>query len=343
MSDSTPLLPWKARATISLLSLLFDASSRSNGTVNRRLFNFFSLNASPNSTPVNGVSTKDITVNTENNVWFRLFTPTVAGEVAGEVTGDGGATKTTSLPVIIYFHGGGFSFLSPSSIYHDALCRRLCREVFAVVVSVNYRLTPEHRYPSQYDDGEAVLKFLEENKTVLPENADVSKCFLAGDSSGANLAHHLTVRVCKAGLREIRIIGLVSIQPFFGGEERTEAEIKLDGSPLVSMARTDWWWKVFLPEGSNRDHGAVNVSGPNAEDLSGLDFPETIVFIGGFDPLNDWQKRYYNWLKKCGKKAELIEYPNMVHVFYIFPDLPESTQLIMQVKDFISKVSNSRL
>ncbi|XP_024642410.1 probable carboxylesterase 18 [Medicago truncatula] len=236
-----PLLSWKPRATISLLSFLTDACCRSNGTFNRRLFNFFIRKSSPNATPVNGVSIKDITVNSENNVWFRLFTPTVGGEVVG----DGGATKTTSLPVVIFFHGGGFTYLCPSSIYYDAFCRRLCREISVVVVSVNYRLTPEHCYPSQYEDGEAVLKYLEENKMVLPENADVSKCFLAGDSAGANLAHHLAVRVCKEGLQEIRIIGLVLIQPFFGGEEQTEAEIKLEGSPLVLMERTDWWWKVF--------------------------------------------------------------------------------------------------
>lgn len=213
-----------------------------------------------------------------------------------------------------------------------------------VVVSVNYRLTPEHRYPSQYDDGEEVLKFLDENKTVLPENADVSKCFLAGDSAGANLAHHVAVRVCKAGLQNIQVVGLISIQPFFGGEERTESEVRLEGSPLVSMARTDWMWKVFLPEGSDRDHGAANVSGPNSEDLSGLDFPDTLIFVGGFDPLNDWQKRYYDWLRKNGKEVQIIEYPNMIHAFYVFPDLPESSQLISQVKDFINKkrVSNSK-
>jgi acetyl esterase/lipase len=186
-----------------------------------------------------------------------------------------------------------------------------------------------------------VLKFIDENRHVLPENANVSKCFIAGDSAGANIAHHVAVRVCKAGLRNVRVIGLVSIQPFFGGEERTEAEIRLEGSPLVSMARTDWLWKVFLPEGSDRDHGAANVSGLNGEDLSGLDYPDTLVFVAGFDPLNDWQKRYYDWLKKCGKNCELIEYPTMIHAFYIFPNLPESTQLILQVKNFINRVYNN--
>ncbi|XP_029124696.1 probable carboxylesterase 18 isoform X1 [Cajanus cajan] len=323
-----PFLPWKTRISLSFLSTISDAARRSNGTVNRRLMNFLDRKASPNQTPVNGVSSKDVTVDATRNLWFRLFTPSAA------------AAAVSTLPVVVFFHGGGYAFLSPDSYAYDAVCRRFCRRVPAVVVSVNYRLTPEHRYPSQYDDGEDVLKFLEENRAVLPENADLSKCFLAGDSAGANLAHHVAVRVAKSGLREIRVVGLVSIQPWFGGEERTAAEVRLKGAPLVSVERTDWLWKAFLPDGSDRDHGAANVSGPNSEDLSGLDYPETLVFVGGFDPLQDWQKRYYEWLKNSGKEAQLIEYPTMIHAFYVFPDLPESSQLISQVKDFIKRISD---
>ncbi|KAJ1417301.1 Lipase, GDXG, putative histidine active site [Sesbania bispinosa] len=329
--SSKPILPWKTRISISFVSALTDASRRSNGTVNRRLLNFLDRKSQPNVTPVNGVSTKDVTVDADRNIWFRLYTPTA--------TVSGG--ENVSLPVIVFFHGGGFAYLSPASFAYDAVCRRFCRKIPAIVVSVNYRLCPEYRYPSQYDDGEAVLRYLDENRSALPENADVSKCFLAGDSAGANLCHHVAVRACRAGFRSVRVIGLVSIQPFFGGEERTESEIRLEGSPLVSVTRTDWLWKAFLPDGSDRDHGASNVSGPNAEDLSGLDYPDTLVFVGEFDPLQDWQRRYYEWLRKSGKEAQLIEYPNMIHAFYCFPDLPESSQLISQVKDFITKkISN---
>lgn len=132
----------------------------------------------------------------------------------------------------------------------------------------------------------------------------------------------------------------MAIQPFFGGEERTEAEIKLASvDPLISISRTDWLWKAFLPpgEGMNRDHEAINVSGPRAVDISKLDFPATVVFIGGFDSLKDWQKRYYIWLKRSGKEVHLVEYPNMIHAFYIFPELKESGELIAQVKDFVHK------
>ncbi|RDX70868.1 putative carboxylesterase 18, partial [Mucuna pruriens] len=313
------VLPWMTRISIYFLSKVTDNASRSNGTVNRRLMNFFDRKSRPNATPVNGVSTKDVTVDANLNLWFRVFTPA-----------DGGC-----LPVVVFFHGGGFAFLSPDSFAFDAVCRRFCQRIPAVVVSVNYRLTPEHRYPSQYDDGEAVLKFLDENRAVLPEVADLSKCFLAGDSAGANLAHNVAVRVAKSGLRSIRVVGLISIQPWFGGEERTEAEVRLEGAPLVSMRRTDWLWKAFLPDGSDRDHAAVNVSGANAVDLSGLDYPDTLVFVGGFDPLQDWQKRYYEWLIKSGKKAQLIPYPTMIHVNSSPPPpqpMPASTKPILPWK-----------
>jgi hypothetical protein len=95
-------------------------------------------------------------------------------------------------------------------------------------------ITKQTKTPPSF---EAVLRFLDENKSILflPENAGVSTCFLAGDSAGGNLAHHVAVRACKAGLQKIRVIGLISIQPFFGGEERTEAEIRLEGSLMISM------------------------------------------------------------------------------------------------------------
>lgn len=223
------------------------------------------------------------------------------------------------------------------STVYDAVCRLYCRSLNAVVVSVNYRLSPEHRYPSQYDDGFDILKFIDENGAVLPNIADVTKCFLAGDSAGANLAHHVAVRVCKSGLRMVNIIGLISVQPFFGGQERTKSEIKFKHDPIVSAEKMDWHWKVFLPNGSDRDHEAVNVSGPNAVDISGLDYPNTIVFMGGLDPLGDWGRNYYEWLRKSGKEAQLVDYPNAFHAFYFFYELPETSMLVSHVKDFMNK------
>nr|UXL73239.1 putative carboxylesterase [Jasminum sambac] len=325
---SSPVLPWRTRIQLSVLSTFTDASRRKDGTVNRRFLRFFEagIKTPANPNPINGVKTSDVTIDSSRNLWFRLFVPTESGD--------------DHLPVVVFFHGGGFVYLGPDFKSYDVVCRRFARRFPAIVISVNYRLAPEHRYPAQYEDGFDVLKFLDGDKSVLPENADLSRCFLGGDSAGGNLAHHVAKRACQFKLNCIKVKGIMAIQPFFGGEERTKAETELAKvDVLVSVSRTDWMWKAFMPkgEGMDRDHEVINVSGKNAADISQLEFPATLVVVAGFDSLKDWQKRYYEWLKQNGKEAYLVEYPNMFHAFYVFPELPESGHLISQLEDFIHK------
>lgn len=327
-TSSLASLSWKTRLALKLLTKVKDAARRPDGTVNRRFLDLLDFKASPKpTTPVNGVTSSDVIVDPTRDLWFRLFIPV-------------DSPTTSSLPVVVFFHGGGFISFSPSTIAYDAVCRKFARTIPAVVVSVNYRLAPEHGYPCQYDDGFDVLSFLDQNDDVLPKNADRTRWFLAGDSAGGNLAHHVAVRACRehSKLRTVKLAGLISIQAFFGGEERTESEIRLHRDPLITVSRTDWMWKAFLPVGSSRDHEVANVSGPNAVDISGMEYPTTVVFVGGADPLQDWQRRYYEWLIKSGVEAKLIEYPNMFHGFYAFPELPESEQLISQVAQFVASV-----
>ncbi|KAJ0891743.1 putative carboxylesterase [Helianthus annuus] len=329
-SQPTLNLPWKTRLLLSIISTATDAACRKNGTVNRRLLNLVDFRAPPSSKSTNGVTSHDVVIDPIRNLWFRTYIPT--------------NHTHSDLPVIVFFHGGGFVFLAPDVVAYDAVCRRFARKLPAVVVSVNYRLAPEHRYPAQHEDCFDVLKFLDDEENWLRSlkvNVDLRRCFLVGDSAGGNLAHHVTQRACEFKFRRLKVIGVVAIQPFFGGEDRTESEIRLEGTPIVSLKRTDWTWKAFLPQGEefNRDHLIVNVSGPNAVDISKIDFPPTMVVVAGFDALHDWQKRYYEWMKKSGKEVYLYEYPTMCHAFYIFPELPESRQLIDQVKEFVRSVS----
>uniref|UniRef100_A0A5B6ZBX7 Putative carboxylesterase 18 n=1 Tax=Davidia involucrata TaxID=16924 RepID=A0A5B6ZBX7_DAVIN len=148
---TTPDLPWKTRFLLAAFCFGVDASRRSNGTVNRRLMSLFDPKSPPSSSkPINGVTSSDVTVDASRNLWFRLYAP------AGD----------SRLPLIVYFHGGGFAFCTADSKgYHD-FCRRLAGELPAVVVSVNYRLSPEHRCPSQYDDGFDALKFMDSEAAV---------------------------------------------------------------------------------------------------------------------------------------------------------------------------------
>ncbi|KAI3900307.1 hypothetical protein MKW92_029146 [Papaver armeniacum] len=330
--SSAPVIPWKTKISTLLLSTVIDFSRRNNGSVNRSLFNFFDTKIP--AQPAHGLNITDITVDPSRNLWFRLYAPKTTS--ASTTTAD-----AALLPVFIFFHGGGFAFLSAASVGYDAVCRRFASENSAIVVSVNYRLSPEFKYPCQYDDGFDVLKFIDGKQCKeFPANADLSHCFLGGDSAGANIAHHVAVRACNFTFQEMKVVGLIQVQPFFGGEERTESEIRLKDAPLISLPRTDWLWKVFLPEGSDRNHEAVNVFGSvnSAQDMKGLaDFPHTVVVIGGFDPLKDWQRRYYEGLKKYGKDVDLVEYPDAIHAFYLFPELRESNLLFKQVQDFIDQ------
>ncbi|KAK4785437.1 hypothetical protein SAY86_002126 [Trapa natans] len=320
-------LPWKTRIAVSFLSFISNTVRRRDGTINRRLLRFFDFTSPAKPSPVRGISSSDVTVDPSRNLWFRLFSPSPAVSPSG-----------MPLPVIFFFHGGGFTFLSPAYFVYDAVCRRLARKLPAIIVSVNYRLSPEHRFPSQYDDGFDVLRYVDGHPSELPQEADLGRCFLAGDSAGANIAHHVAVRASNSSFEAVRIRGIISIQPFFGGEERTEAEIRMPVAPVVTVDWTDWCWKAFLPEGEDRDHWAANVSGPNAVEVAGLErFPAVLLFTAGFDPLRDWQKRYYEWLRRSGKEAELVEYPNTIHTFYLFPELPESGQMISEVTDFVAR------
>ncbi|KAK1287034.1 putative carboxylesterase 18 [Acorus calamus] len=178
---------------------------------------------------------------------------------------------------------------------------------------------------------------------ILPPNADLTNVFLSGDSAGANIVHHAAKWFSSNAhlLKTLKIKGTVSIQPFFGGVDRTASEVRLEGAPIVNIKRVEWMWEAFLPVGSDRDHPASNVFGPRSES-DGFDwgtFPPTVVIIGGFDPLQDRQREYYEGLKKRGVDVRVVEYPNAIHAFYVFPELPESGVFIDMVGRFIEEKS----
>lgn len=103
------------------------------------------------------------------------------------------------LPLVVYFHGGGFAFASPHLVSYDNWGRRMCSGLHAVIASVNYRRSPEHRCPAPYDDGVDVLRFLDSGSLgsvdILSSlDLDLGSCFLAGDTAGGNIVHHVARR-----------------------------------------------------------------------------------------------------------------------------------------------------
>lgn len=307
-------------------SAVHAASLRRDGTVNRFLLSLFDRDAPPTPAPVAGVASTDHSVS--DHLRVRLFTPTAAGE-------DGG--KREQLPVVVYFHGGGFVFGSAASAPYDELCRRLASSVPALVASVDYRLAPEHRFPAPYDDGEAALQWVLAGAGGALSSAPAAAVFVAGDSAGGNVAHHVAARLPG------RVAGLLAVQPFFGGEAATGSELRLRDAPFGAPARLTWLWRAFLPPGATRDHEAANVPaaiqrGAGAGDERWRAFPPTLVCVGGWDVHQDRQRAYADALRAAGAgEVTVAEYPDAIHGFYLFDDLPDSKRFVSDVAAFVNR------
>ncbi|KAG2638678.1 probable carboxylesterase 18 [Panicum virgatum] len=326
-----PALPWTVRFRIFALVTATDIAQRPDGTVNRFMVSLADRQARASARPDGlGVVSADVDVDASRGLWARVFSP--SSSVVDPAA--------PALPVVVYFHGGGFTLLSAASALYDGMCRQFCRELGAVVVSVNYRLAPEHRFPAAYDDGVDVLRYL--GSAGLPDlgvPVDLSRCFLAGDSAGGNLTHHVAQRWTDTASAPIRIAGIILLQPYFGGEERTPAELRLEGvAPVVNMRRSDWSWRAFLPEGADRNHPAAHVTGEAAPEPELAEaFPPAMVVIGGMDPLQDWQRRYAAMLERKGKAVQVLEFPEAIHAFYVFPELNDSGKVVKAIKAFMDE------
>ena len=325
---SSSKLPWKHRLLLRIGSTITDACCRSDFTVNRWFIGILDWKIPPSTKPIDGVSSFDLTIDTSRNLWVRIFNPVIDGE----------DSDIQSLPLIFYFHGGGFAFSYADSALSHTSAHRFAKQIPAVVISVNYRLAPEFRYPCQYDDGFDALKFIDEvGEEILPAKADLTRCFILGESAGGNLGHHVAVRASEYTLKKVKLVGFIASQPFFGGEERTESEIRLSNQRPLSLRLSDWFWKAFLPEGEDRDHGAANVFGPKGRDVTEvMKFPATLVMVGELDLLQDGQRRYYEGLKRMGKEVKMVEFENAIHGFFAFWDLPQYSSMMKEMKDFIA-------
>ncbi|KAL6855868.1 hypothetical protein ACP4OV_018670 [Aristida adscensionis] len=325
--EGKPPLPWRMRLLVAAISTLHAACLRRDGTVNRLLLSVFDRLVPATPRPVDGgVASSDHAVSDRLRV--RLFVPDDAD--------DGGTRQRRQLPVVVYFHGAGFVFHSAATAQYDALCRRLASAVPAVVASVDYRLAPEHRFPAPYDDGEAALRWaLAGAGGALP--SPPAAVFVAGDSAGGNIAHHVAARMPAA------VAGLVALQPFFGGEAPTASELRLRDAPFGAPGRLAWLWRAFLPAGATRDHEAANVPAAVLRDAGAgagpwRAFPPALVCVGGWDAHQDRQRAYAEALRAAGAgDVHVAEYPDAIHGFYMFEELADSERLMADVAEFVNR------
>jgi acetyl esterase len=222
---------------------------------------------------------------------FRVYTPSAASD---EPSGG-----------IVYFHGGAWVFGDLDT--HDAMCRALANESGCRLVSVDYRLAPEHKFPAAVEDACAATEWIAAHAAELM--IDPACLAVAGDSAGGNLAA-VVCQKAKGSAINIALQVLFCPVTDIAADNQSRREFAegyfLEG-PLMTWAGTH-----YLP--TSVDLNDPLLSPLHAKDLSGL--PPAHIHTAGFDPLRDEGKAYADALERAGVKVHYVCHEHMIHHFY---------------------------
>jgi acetyl esterase len=208
-------------------------------------------------------------------------------------------------PLIVYFHGGGWTIGDLDTC--DSVCRFLALNVPATVLSVEYRLAPEHPFPAAVEDALAAYRWAAVDNTRL--GVDPRRIAVAGDSAGGNLAAALCLLARDDGGPSPAMQALIYPVADAGGGQRSRDEFAKGF--LLAKADMDWFEHHYLPPGSDR--ADPRVSPLRAADLSGL--PPAYVATAGFDPLRDEGEAYAARMREAGVRVALRRHPGLIHGF----------------------------
>jgi acetyl esterase len=229
-------------------------------------------------------------------------------------------------PVVAYLHGGGWVFMGIET--HDWICRRLANASGAVVVSVEYRLAPEHPFPAPLDDCMAVTHWLAEHAGEV--GADPARLAVVGDSAGGNLA--AAVALASRAPDGPRIVAQVLVYPACDAACATPSFVQNAEGYLLTASTMRWFWDQYLGPEGNPDDGYASVL--RAPDLAGL--PPTLVVTAEFDPLRDEGEAYAGHLRAAGVDATVRRYDGMVHGFLGMDELlPEADDAMAEAAAFL--------
>jgi acetyl esterase len=257
----------------------------------RKLAGFF--------TAPGGVGASDLTVTgAAGPLRARHYTPS-------------GPVGTSGLrPLLVFFHGGGFVLGDIET--HDALCRLICRDADVHVLSIDYRLAPEHKAPAAVEDAYASYRWAVDHVSEL--GADPARIAVGGDSAGGNLAAVVSMLARDEGVRPPTLQLLIyPVTNYFNGDTRSKT-LFADGF-FLTKKDMDWCQAHYLG-GAAIDASDPRVSPLLVDDLSGL--PPALVVTGGFDPLRDEGAQYAAAMAAAGVPVEHRQFGSLVHGFTTF-------------------------
>lgn len=209
-----------------------------------------------------------------------------------------------TLPAIVYLHGGGW--VAGSVATHDGVCASLADDAGVVVISVEYRRSPEHRFPAPNDDAYAALLWTRDNADML--DIDAARIAIGGDSAGAHLAASVVFEARDRGGPAIAMQLLV--YPVVEPDFETASYLAYAAGPSLTRADMIEYWSHYLDDLSTRDPRAIP---SRASSLAGL--PRAHVVVAELDPLRDEGVRYAKLLGEAGVPVECVEVPSLAHGF----------------------------
>jgi acetyl esterase len=210
------------------------------------------------------------------------------------------------LPVVVYFHGGGWTIGTVEQF--DPITRQVANAANAIVVSVDYRLAPEHPFPAPLDDCRRALVWTAKNASTF--GGDGSRLAVMGDSAGGNLAAVCALLARDAGAPPIAM--QVLVYPVVDCDLSTSSYRENGSGYLLTEADMRWFFSCYGRNGS--DLTDWRISPLRAPDLGGV--APAIVITAEFDPLRDEGQEYARRLAAAGVPVEHYPYDGMIHAFF---------------------------
>jgi acetyl esterase/lipase len=223
---------------------------------------------------------------------IRIYTPLGAGP--------------EPLPGLIYFHGGGL--VAGTVATHDPIGRALANSGACRVVSVDYRLAPEHPFPAALDDALAAVRHI--GAHAAEYGIDGMRLGICGDSAGGTLAAATAQTVARIGSPRLALQLLIC--PILDYSRSTDSKRDLASGYLVDQATLDHDLLHYAPPGT--DPANPRISPLRAEDVAGL--PRTLIHTAEFDPLRDEGRDYFDRLARVQTEVSYTCHPGMIHLFY---------------------------
>jgi acetyl esterase len=213
------------------------------------------------------------------------------------------APGDTGLPVLLYIHGGGFTVGSLTT--HDVLCRQLARQGHCAVVSLDYRLAPEHRFPTAVHDSWDALTWLKQHGQTL--GLDTTRLAVGGDSAGGTLSAVCALMARDAGLK---LALQLLFYPGTTAHQNTASHHTFADGFMLDQATVDWFFAQYIDQADRDDWRFAPL---NAADHSGL--APAWIGLAECDPLVDEGVQYADTLRMAGVPVDLEIYKGVVHGF----------------------------